>query len=206
MQKKPQLSTTTQPQVSGGKGVLVSIFSRPPLAAMLVGGAIHLFSYFNAIFVGHDYISELVNSLYSYPVYGTGKLLIPFFVPWIVTSTACKIAQQRSKNFFSDFPDMNPDLIFKIDQGGSILYVNPSVRHYLLSLGLEEGRPQDLLPEDFLRTVAKVVGRDERSIVSHNIAGVSIDYTFRGRAKGDSVFVSGRDNTKLHIVQHRLNV
>jgi len=31
------------------------IFSRPPLTALIVGGAIHLFSYVNASFVGHDY-------------------------------------------------------------------------------------------------------------------------------------------------------
>jgi HD-GYP domain-containing protein (c-di-GMP phosphodiesterase class II) len=185
---------------------VANIISCPPLASLVVGGSIHLFSFVNATFAGDDYLANILSNLSGKPVYGLGQLLIPFLVPFGVTSIGKLLSQQRQSELLGEFPEMNPDLIFKLNKEGKILYANPSVHKSLLRLELPEDQPESLLPPDFCNLVNGVYGQDSQSIASHCVGEIDLEFLFSGRTQGDSVFVSGRDTTELHRAQRRLKV
>lgn len=184
--------------------VTAAIFSKPPLAALVVGTVIHLFSWFNAVLVGKDYLADLFAHFDMQPFYGLGKILIPFLVPGIVTLVGKYLSQYRQRELMGHFPEMNPDLIFKMDENGCIEYMNPSVKKHLDRLGLKECEAASLLPEDYLVHVKAVSGLDEIDQVSHYIDGANIEFTFRGIEDHTMVFVSGHDSTRLHTLQRHL--
>ena len=180
------------------------IFYYPSMAALIVGGMIHLFNHVNASISGYDYYAYLVEALSHHPLYGGSKILIPFLVPLLVTTIGKRLSQRRQKELMQEFPEMNPDLVFKLDQHGTILYTNPAVHQQLRHFGLSKEQAERVLPGNFRQQVAAVFGKDEVCLVAHNVKGVEFEYRFRGRTVGDSVFVSGHDVTALKHLQHRL--
>ncbi|MCW9035744.1 MAG: HD domain-containing protein [Rhodospirillales bacterium] len=183
---------------------LTAVFSRPPLAALVVGTTIHLFSFLNSSMVGVNYLTELIASFEKQPLYGLGKLIIPFLVPGIVTLIGKMLSGHRQRELMGHFPEMNPDLVLKLDQEGNVEYFNPSVRSQLTRLSLDEDAVQSLLPPNYTTHVESVVCQDKKVQTSFSLEGVDIDYTFRGREGVDSVFVSGHDSTKIHSLQRHL--
>ena len=184
--------------------VTAAIFSKPPLAALVVGTVIHLFSWLNAYLVGMDYITNVFIHFDMHFLHGLGRILIPFLVPGIVTYLGRYLSRYRQQELMGHFPEMNPDLIFKVDEGGCVEYVNPTVKNHLDRLGLDEYAAASILPNDYLARIQDVSGQDKISQVSHSIDGANIEFTFRGIEAHNSVFISGHDSTRLHNLQRHL--
>jgi len=184
--------------------ITTAIFSRPPVAALFVGSAIHLFSMLNSALVGADYIAEVLASFDPQPLFGFGKVIIPFLVPGIVTLIGKNLSGQRQRELMGHFPEMNPDLVFKLDETGNIDYLNPSVKAHLQRLNLEENEAHALLPHGYKEHVRSVIGQDKKVQAAFAVGGVDFEYTFRGRDGVNSVFVSGHDSTKIHTLQRHL--
>ena len=181
-----------------------TIFSRPPLAALVVGTAIHLFNYLNSSFVGMDYFMGLMNVLDSQPAYGMGSVFIPYIVPGIVTMTGKHLSGLQQKELMGHFPEMNPDLVFKLSPTGEVEYHNPSVRSYIQRLMLSKDTPQALLPVEYKEHAASVAGQDKKVQVTFSLEDIDFEYTFRGCKDVNSVFVSGHDSTKTHELERHL--
>lgn len=191
-------------QPSTALKVTAAVFSKPPLAALVVGTTIHLFNLVNAHFVGLDYLSNLWSSLNQDPVYCLGVIFIPYVVPGFVTYAGKYLSGFRHKELMGHFPEMNPDLIFKMDANGCIEYLNPSVKKHLRRLGLSELDANTLLPGDYLKHVRAVSGQSQTIQLSHVFEGANIEFTFRGSIGQPMVFVSGHDSTRLHKLQSHL--
>ncbi len=185
--------------------ITAAVFSRPPLAAFIVGSSIHLFSMLNASLVGTDYIAGLMTSIEQAPFYGMGKFLIPFIVPGIVTLIGKHLSRHRQQELIGLFPEMNPDIVLKVNEQGDINYANPSASAMLQKLNFE-GRDLDvLLPPEYKDHVGNVRGIDTKIHTTHSVGGVDIEYTIRGKEGNPSVFISGHDATHLHDLQRHLN-
>ena len=184
--------------------ITAAIFSKPLLAAFVVGMAIHLFNLINSYCVGVDYVGELLTSFEDQPFFVLGKVLIPFLVPGFVTAAGKYLSSFRHRELMGHFPEMNPDLIFKMDACGCIEYMNPSVKCHLDRLGLSEDDANTLLPGDYIKHVKAVAGKDKTIQVSHIVEGANIEFTFRGAFEQSMIFVSGHDSTRLHKLQSHL--
>lgn len=184
--------------------LLMPIFSRPPLAALFVGSAIHGLSYLNASLVGVEYLANITDAFDRALFFGLFKVLIPYFVPFVVTSIARTLNNHRHREFIAEFPEMNPDLVFKLSQDNTINYWNPTVRTYLQRLGFPESCPEALLPPSYQDVASSVQGRDIVETVSHSIDNVDFQFSFRSKPESNTVFISGRDTTESQTLSRRL--
>ncbi|KAA3628617.1 MAG: hypothetical protein DWQ09_08065 [Proteobacteria bacterium] len=108
------------------------VFTRPWLAALLVGIAIHGFNIMNQWFAGAgSYFASHWLAIRIQPGYGVVQVLIPFLVPWLVTGIGRHLAGINRAALRAAFPDANPDLVIKLDRDGLPLYANRAVRRWL---------------------------------------------------------------------------
>lgn len=105
----------------------------------------------------------------------------------------------------SRFPETNPDPVFELTPDGAAVYINPAARQLLESLGLDEKAFSTLLPEDYLRLVARALEEPDTplsmEVVRH---GRTLDYKMAAFPGQRSVVLSGRDITYLKTIEAEL--
>lgn len=175
-----------------GENWLQRLFSRPWLAAIVVGSAIHGFSTLNLWLTAPDnYLAHHWGLLLSHPGFGVTQLLIPFFVPWVVASIANYLNCLSREQLLNAFPESNPDLIIKLDEQGDPIYANRQVREWLRKMGEPEAHIDALLPPAYRKLAASLEGRGARICVRHQVAGSRFDFLIQ-RDQSDGLFIAGR--------------
>lgn len=193
------------PLPKGWERWLRRIFTRPWLAALLVGFAIHGFNALNQWLAGAgSYLESRWLAIWMEPVFGFGQVLIPFLVPWLVTSVGRHLAGLNRAAVLAAFPDANPDVIIKLDSDGSPIYANRAARRWLRDMGEPETAITKLLPEDYCSRL-KHEGPDAVSFtLPFSRAGREVEYLFRRERVGGGIFVAGRDVSSQRDKAHRL--
>lgn len=181
------------------------VFTRPWLAALLVGIAIHGFNAMNQWFAGAgSYFASHWLAIRIQPSYGVVQVLIPFLVPWLVTGIGRHLAGINRAAMLAAFPDANPDLVIKLDRDGLPLYANRAVRRWLRELGEPADAIETILPEGYIARLAYEGAAATPLIVPFSRDGREIEYVYRREEGGNGVFVAGRDVTSVRHITHRL--
>ncbi len=170
------------------------VFSKPPIAATIVGTAIHLFQALNCwIFMDTDYFEQYRSLLADQPLSGAFQVLIPYLVPFMITYIANRLATQREHKSLLRSPDAHPDMILKLDERGQVTYTNPATSEYLQRLDIDPLRPEQLLPDDYLNIVRTLAGSGKSASAEKKIRDTTLNLEFRSLPDVNGIFVSGRE-------------
>jgi PAS domain S-box-containing protein len=123
------------------------------------------------------------------------------FVGIAVDITERKNAEQRIKEL-SLFPETNPDMVLKLDEQGTVLYMNPATQKILETRG---ARLTELLPDNLQEKIATVI-KDGNPITGDEkqINGVVIDYTFALFPDKKSLLLRGKDITAINQMKDQV--
>jgi len=169
--------------------ILRYIFSRPYLAALIVGSFIHAGKWLNFTFHGIDYYENTVKLIDHGLIFFVIDILMPYIIPFAVITISVKLAKIKEKEFYNTFPDMNPDIIIKCDLSGMPLYINKSAKIFLFENNISVVEHEALIPENI--TSINDENGELPCRVTHNIEGVKIEYLV-SRPDNNSLFLSGR--------------
>ncbi|MCP4138431.1 MAG: HD domain-containing protein [bacterium] len=182
------------------------IFSRPFLAAILVGSGIHLFlGLAEYLAKGINHAEVIAGNFSGNIIYGLIHVLIPYLIPWIVTTIGSNLTIQKERASLLKFPGSNPGIVMKLDIEGNISYMNPSAELFLdnLNIGREDGA--EILPPEYRSKIGMILGKNRTLSLIHTIEGKTIDFTFRTFRDEDSIFVSGHDISETVNLKDRLS-
>lgn len=170
---------------------LRQLFNRPWLVALMVGSAIHGLVTLDLWWFGSvDYLRIHWQLLLANPTCAIIQLLIPYFVPWIITSMANRLNGKSRDDLLAAFPDTNPDLVIKLDAHGVPQYINRAVLQRLCEAGLPLEHPEMILPRNYRQ---QLFGGQETTLrLWHEIQGRQIEYLARRDVNTGGVFISGR--------------
>ena len=123
-------------------------FSRPPIAAAIVGASIHGLLEINGhIFGVVCHVGHLAEVVGDTPAFGLLYLLIPFGVPFGMTQVGKRIFSEFELECELRFPQANPDLVLKLDPAGEILFANAAAQSLSEHVGLGRANLRALGPE-----------------------------------------------------------
>ena len=173
------------------------LFSRPWAVSILVGLVIHFLRAINVyVSTGSSYLQLVKAGFVINPASGASELLIPFLVPWVVTSVGRRLTRQRELAVMLQFPEMNPDLVFKLDDAGNWVFINTAVKDLLIHCEMTEGQATELLPNNY-RAILSRLGADHTYEVQESLVRDQVyEFGFRWSTGQGSVFVSGRNTTE----------
>jgi PAS domain S-box-containing protein len=140
---------------------------------------------------GNVIIAEVIGSLIIY----RGKPVIQLVIRDI---TEHKKAEERIKEL-SQFPEKNPNPIFKVGIDGEILYHNPGVFNYVS----DARYVKDLLPPDYKELVRGACASGEKIQAEHRYRQRYIDYIILPVSK-TTAHIYGRDITEKKQVEEEL--
>ena len=181
------------------------ILERPPLAAFLVGTFINLFLMFSTwALAGTDALMERINLAKSAPLYFVIQIAIPYLIPWAVTSFSLRFSRQRMQLVLNKFPEMNPDIIMRIDNDHKVEYINRAGRDFMLSHEMPVENPLEMLPQHALKRLREDGSNDLRLSVDVRHHEQTINFSIRRDNEGNT-FIAGRDITRARRLQDRLD-
>jgi hypothetical protein len=182
------------PDQSRGERYLRQLFNRPWLVALVVGSAIHGLITLDLWWFGSaEYLPIHWQLLIDNPVCAVIQLLIPYFVPWVITSMANRLNCKSRDCLMAAFPEANPDLVIKLDSHGTPRYINRAVIQRLYEAGLSLEHPEEILPHDYRQ---RLFGNAETTLrLWHEVQGQHIEYLARREPGSGGVFISGRIQT-----------
>jgi signal transduction histidine kinase len=100
------------------------------------------------------------------------------------------------------FPETNPNMVFRCDESGNILYMNPTAEETLRSLGL---KTEDLFTPEFKEIVKSTAGSDTIvRDVEKELRDKVFSFTFRSFKDEKNVFITGIDITERKRVEREL--
>ncbi|MBF0469934.1 MAG: HD-GYP domain-containing protein [Gammaproteobacteria bacterium] len=181
---------------------LTPILERPPLAALVVGGLIHLLGLLNTLCFnseGRPYLSS-DDGLW----YNLFKIAIPFAVPWLITAFGRRLMLTKMNQVMLKYPEMNPDMIIRLKPKGEVEFINRVTREFLQQHAFPLHNPLALLPP---AVQEKILHRNSQRLkISCNthFGEKSINFLIRDDDEGN-LFITGRDVTANHRLQQRLN-
>ncbi len=179
-----------------------SLIAKPLVAALFAGLGINLLLAVNEqLLYGTNYLTEITFGLTASFLSSLSKLFIPFIIPYLFIH----FNNNRVFRSLLKFPEANPDIIFKLDDEGSVIYANQTAKAYLERLPLPEGKIEGMLPDHYRDIMAQLSHQPGAGYGSKAIDGVEIDYTFRTFPGEKGVFVSGRDITQKKQSEHALS-
>ncbi|MDP6776632.1 MAG: hypothetical protein QGI83_07705 [Candidatus Latescibacteria bacterium] len=169
-------------------------FSRPPIAATLVGASIHGLLEINGhVFGVCCHVGHLAEVVGDAPAFGLLYLLIPFGVPFGMTQVGKRIVSEYEQECELRFPQANPDLVLKLDSSGEIVFANAAAEALPERVGLPRGEVKALLPSDTPSVVAEALETGGTLTRMVSCYREQVEYRFRAISDEDAVFVSGRE-------------
>lgn len=178
---------------SRGERCLRHLFNRPWLAALVVGSAIHALATLDLwLFGPGGYLLQHWQLLADNPAFGATQILIPYLVPWAVTSVANHLNCRARECLMEAFPEANPDLVIRLDDQGNPVYANRQVRELLKRLGTSEQNIEAALPPGYRQRLFSVAGNHDRFRLRHQLAGREVEYLVQREYDCSGSFVSGR--------------
>lgn len=181
------------------------ILERPPLAALLVGTFINLFLMASTwLLAGQAELMARLDLAEKNPLYFSIQIAIPYLIPWIVTTISLQFARQRMQLVLNKFPEMNPDIIMRLDTHRKVEYLNQAGQDFMRRHQMPIEEPLQMLPKKVLQRLC-----DDHSIdlwlsvdVRHNEQ--TINFNIRRDDEGNT-FIAGRDISRAKKVQDRLD-
>lgn len=179
------------PGKSRSEYYLRQLFNRPWLVALVVGSVIHGLITLDLWWFGSaDYLPIHWQLLADNPSCAVVQLLIPYFVPWVITSMSNRLNCKSRDCLMAAFPEANPDLVIKLDSHGAPRYINSAVIRQLFEAGLPLEHPEMILPRDYRQ---QLFGNSETTLrLWHEIKGRHIEYLARREPESGGIFISGR--------------
>jgi len=102
-------------------------------------------------------------------------------------------------------PEVNPNLIIRLDPEGNVLYMNPGVRELLEKIGFKESEVTRILPEGYREIISEHRNPEtatcERDVV---VRGRTIHYICSPFPNERTLLISGADVTHLKEIEHKL--
>jgi|GEM_PF-2971137 len=176
---------------SGSEHHLRQLFNRPWLVALLVGSTINGLIIMDLWWFGPvGYWSRHWQLLMDNPGFAITRMLIPYFVPWIIAGIASQLNSKSCDWLMATFPEANPDLVIKLDGSGTPLYVNRAVMERLHVAGLSSEHLEWILPHDYRKQLPNNMEPTQR--FWHEIEGQRIEYLAQCEVGSGGVFISGR--------------
>ena len=177
--------------------LLEYIFGKPWLASILIGTSIHLFFYIEELItLNKSYLSDLLGYWGQYPIHATGRFVIPFLIPLIVTSVSRRMVIQKEQRSLFKFPRANPEIVFKLDEAGRIIYMNPTAVEYLSRLGLNQNNARNMLPDGYENELQELVSTGKVYTAIKRTGNVVLRYVFHAFEDERTILVSGCDITE----------
>lgn len=181
------------------------ILERPPLAALLVGSFINLFLMFNTWgFLGTEGLMVRFRLAESGPLYFAIQFCIPFMIPWAVTSFSLRFSRQRTQLVLNKFPEMNPDIIMRLDHNLKVEYLNQVGRDFMKRHQMPPEEPLGMIPERALKRLHEDRSDDLWLSVDVRKHEQTINFNIRRDREG-STFIAGRDISRAQRLQDRLD-
>lgn len=173
------------------------LFSKPLIAASVVGSSIHLLLELNShFFLKTGYFSDLSQLLSnSFPA-AFFKFVIPFTIPFLITSIGNRLMIQNERTSLIRFPQANPDIIVKLDRKGEFLFINQTGEEYIKSIGFKGDEKKKILPDNCLKIIESIIGSDKSCAAEKELFGRVFDYKFKSFVDEDTVFVTGHEISK----------
>lgn len=165
------------------------IFSRPILAAVIIGSLIHIGKWINYSLHGVDYLQFVSDQLSDNVALGFVDILMSYIVPGLVVTVSRKLAIFKEKEFYQNFPELNPDIIIKCAKDGSPEYINSTAQTLMHELKISLNEVALLLPNEICSLVVDQNKMPQR--LTHEIKGRIIEYSVSLSDDG-LVFLSGR--------------
>lgn len=183
-----------------------SIFERPLIAALIIGTTIHLFLLMvTYLFMGAGGVMDKYAHILPNPIYLILHLSVPYLIPYLVTSIGKRLTQQKLEEVLHKFPEMNPDIIMRLDQHGNPEYINSAGRHFFKALPGGEEAIIHHLPAKIRETIDVKTSSSEEIRLNEDLVGKDATINFNMRHfGGDSTFITGRDVTEERYLQQRL--
>lgn len=130
---------------------IYKVLERPLLSALLAGTAINSLQWFLIFaFLGSSVTALKWQETYQYPLLSTILFLIPYLVPFTVTTFGRKFADHKIQSVLNQFPESNPDVVMRFNVRQQLKYINPVGRQWLESQRLGANNNEALLPEEIL--------------------------------------------------------
>ncbi len=124
--------------------------------------------------------------------FGVTQMLIPYFVPWLITGIANRLNCKARDCLLAAFPEANPDLVIKLDAAGNPVYVNRAVTEQLQEAGLSPDKPEVILPADYRNRLPAGKPGAAPLRLWHELGGRRIEYLVRHDGSCGGIFISGR--------------
>ncbi|MDH3355753.1 MAG: hypothetical protein OEL79_11130, partial [Chromatiales bacterium] len=181
------------------------ILERPALAAILVGTFINLFMMVTTwAMAGTEILMVRFSLLKSAPLYFAIQIAIPYLIPWAVTSISLRASRQRMQLILNKFPEMNPDIIMRLDQDLGVEYINQAGQAFMQHHQMPSEDPLQMLPEHALKRLREDSSDDLWLSVDVRHNEQAINFVIRRDNEG-SIFIAGRDITRAKKMQDRLD-
>ncbi len=177
--------------------LLEYVFGKPWLASILIGSSIHLFFYMEEqLILNLSYFSGLIEDWAKAPPHAAGRFLIPFLIPFIVTSISRRMVARREQRSLFRFPRANPEIVMKLDETGRVIYMNPTAGEYLSLLGLDSDDAYRMLPDGYPDEIKNLFEAGEVFTAIKNTGDIVLRYVFRAFDDEKTILVSGCDITE----------
>jgi len=181
------------------------ILERPPLAALLVGTFINLFLMFSTwLLAGPELLMTRLRLAESAPLYFAIQIAIPYLIPWAVTTFSLRFSRQRMQLVLNKFPEMNPDIIMRLDHSQSVEYLNRAGQDFMRRHHMPVENPLEMLPEHALKRLREDDSHDLWLSVDVRHHEQTINFSIRRDREGNT-FIAGRDITRAQRLQDRLD-
>jgi len=181
------------------------ILEQPPLAAFLVGTFINLFLMFSTwLLAGSELLMIRLSLAKSAPLYFAIQIAIPYLIPWAVTTTSLRFSRQRMQLVLNKFPEMNPDIIMRLDDDHGVEYLNRVGREFMLRHQMPVENPLEMLPEHALKKLREDDSKELSLTVDVRHHEQTINFSIRRDNEG-CIFIAGRDITSAQRLQDRLD-
>ncbi len=193
--QEPQMAEGQAREGSVTWKIIEYVFDKPFLAASAVGFGIHILLAVNEfITIRGNYITDLGQDFVTNYIYATFKILIPFLIPFAITSIGKMITTRSNKTSLTYFPEANPDIVMKLSHSGEPIYINRSAKGMMECTGVSG--PEALLPENYREMIQDIVPGTPHGPIRKTIGQTELAYTFNCFPDELAYFVSGRDITQ----------